>query len=288
MPPTVITITNQKGGTGKTTLTALLAYGLASKGRKVLLIDLDPQAHLSSMFLKVNEIEKVEDGVFQMAEGKQFRIRKVVLGEYISVGLIPSGLNYIIDTFKGSYPSMDPFALYKRLMMEPTINKNYDYVLCDTPPELFAPTVWGLYAADFIIVPSNLEELSLAGVKLLLRDVLPEVIFTSKKELKVLGISLINITEKYKPETIKHVEEGLKKFIVNRLPRTLSGRIYREVFFETIIYRDKQHLADLVYRPRRHEIPLERIIKRSSELKTTIEKFTREVEDRITRFQGLE
>jgi len=76
---------------------------------------------------------------------------------------------------------MDPFALYKRLMMEPTINKNYDYVLCDTPPELFAPTVWGLYAADFIIVPSNLEELSLAGVKLLLRDVLPEVIFTSKK-----------------------------------------------------------------------------------------------------------
>jgi len=106
--------------------------------------------------------------------------------------------------------------------------------------------------------------------------------------LKVLGISLINITEKYKPETIKHVEEGLKKFIVNRLPRTLSGRIYREVFFETIIYRDKQHLADLVYRPRRHEIPLERIIKRSSELKTTIEKFTREVEDRITRFQGLE
>jgi len=53
-----------------------LAYGLASKGRKVLLIDLDPQAHLSSMFLKVNEIEKVEDGVFQMAEGKQFRIRK--------------------------------------------------------------------------------------------------------------------------------------------------------------------------------------------------------------------
>jgi len=158
-----------------------LAYGLASKGRKVLLIDLDPQAHLSSMFLKVNEIEKVEDGVFQMAEGKQFRIRKVVLGEYISVGLIPSGLNYIIDTFKGSYPSMDPFALYKRLMMEPTINKNYDYVLCDTPPELFAPTVWGLYAADFIIVPSNLEELSLAGVKLLLRDVLPEVIFTSKK-----------------------------------------------------------------------------------------------------------
>jgi len=74
LAPTVITIMNQKGGTGKTTLTALLAYGLASRGKRVLMIDLDPQAHLSSMFLRVIEIERIDNGSFEMAEGRRFKI----------------------------------------------------------------------------------------------------------------------------------------------------------------------------------------------------------------------
>ena len=287
MAPTVITITNQKGGTGKTTLTALLAYGLASRGKRVLMIDLDPQAHLSSMFLKVSEIEKINDGSFEMAEGRRFKIRKIDLGSKVVVGLIPSGLDYIIRTFRGALPSMDAFALYKRLMTEPTINEYYDYVLCDTPPELFAPTVWGLYAADYVIVPTNFEELSLAGVKLLLRDVIPEITMTSKKKLRILGIALINITEKYKQETIKNLEEHMKRFITTRLPPVLSEHVYKELLFKTIIYRDKQNLADLVYRPRRHDIPLERVIDKSTELKNALANFALEVEDRATRFTGL-
>jgi cellulose biosynthesis protein BcsQ len=75
MPPKVITITNQKGGTGKTTLTALLAYGLALQDRRVLLLDLDPQSHLSSLFLKINDIENVTNGVLELAAGGRFEIR---------------------------------------------------------------------------------------------------------------------------------------------------------------------------------------------------------------------
>ncbi|MEM4888730.1 MAG: ParA family protein, partial [Thermosphaera sp.] len=59
-------LANQKGGTGKTTLTALLAYSLASRGCNVLMLDLDPQAHLSSLFLRVSEVKEDEDGTFDM------------------------------------------------------------------------------------------------------------------------------------------------------------------------------------------------------------------------------
>jgi len=80
MSPKVITITNQKGGTGKTTLTALLAYGLAIRGRRVLMLDLDPQSHLSSLFLRINEVENISDGVLELATQGRFKIRQIDLG----------------------------------------------------------------------------------------------------------------------------------------------------------------------------------------------------------------
>jgi chromosome partitioning protein len=288
MPPKVIVLTNQKGGTGKTTLTALLAYGLALRGKRALMIDLDPQAHLSSMFLKISTISNVRDGSLQMAQNLKFRIRHVGFGSSgVKADLVPSGLNYILEVFRGQIPSQDPFALYSRISREPAINKGYEYVLCDTPPELFAPTLWGLYAADYVIIPSNLEELSLWGTRLMLRDVIPEIIDRGKKDLKILGVALINITKKHKANTIKKEEENLKKFIKNSLPPVITRRIFEDVFFKTIIYRYSA-LADLVYKPRRWRIPLERIVNNSPELKADVQNFASEVEDRISNFRGLQ
>jgi chromosome partitioning protein len=280
-------LTNQKGGTGKTTLTALLAYGLALRNKSVLMIDLDPQAHLSSMFIKVSTILNVKDGSLQMAQNLKFRIRNVSFGSSgVNAGLIPSGLNYILEVFRGQIPSQDPFALYSRISREPAINKKYDYVLCDTPPEIFAPTLWGLYAADYVIIPSNLEELSLWGTRLMLRDVFPEIATRGKKDLKILGVALVNITRRYKASTLKNVERSLKKFITNSLPPALTQRIYHDVFFNTIMYRYRA-LADLVYKPKRWKIPLERVVNFSPGLKADVQNFATEVEDRINNFRGL-
>uniref|UniRef100_A0A7C4BCZ4 ParA family protein n=1 Tax=Ignisphaera aggregans TaxID=334771 RepID=A0A7C4BCZ4_9CREN len=288
MAPITITITNQKGGTGKTTLTALLAYGLLLKNRRVLLLDLDPQAHLSSMFLKISDIEKVDDGVIQLAQGQPFKIRKIDLGlqgSRGSLGLIPSGLNYIVAIFRGQIPSWDPFALYRRIATEPAINRYYDYIICDTPPELFPPTIWGLYTADYIIIPTNFEELSLAGVKLLLKEVIPEVIYTTKKDLRILGIALINVTKKYKQETFNKLEEGFIKFVKRELPRVVYERIYKKPLFNTVIHRYSD-LSGLVYTPRRWEIPLSRVISKMKELDDEVKDFADEVEKRISNFEG--
>jgi chromosome partitioning protein len=286
-PPKVITIANQKGGTGKTTLTALLAYGLVLRDRKVLLLDLDPQSHLSSLFLKISDIENVTNGVLELASGEHFEIRGIQIApsRVKGIGLVPSGINYILNVYRGKIPAWDPNAVYKRVMREPAITKNYDYVICDTPPELFPPTIWGLYAADYLIVPTNLEELSLAGVKILFKEIIPDVIVNSKKELKVLGIAVVNVTRKYKMETIKALEDRFVKFI-KQLPSSIYNKVYRNPFFETIIYRHSE-LKDLSYRPRRWEIPLSRIIDSSSELRNEVLKFGKEVEERIERFEGL-
>jgi chromosome partitioning protein len=287
MTPRIITIANQKGGTGKTTLTALLAYGLALRGRRILLIDLDPQSHLSSFFLKINEIENIENGVLELVAKQQFKIRTVDLGieNRGKVGLIPSGINYILKVYMGQLPQWMPKALYSRITTEPAINRYYDYVICDTPPELFPPTIWGLYAADYLIVPTNLEELSLAGIKILLKHIVPDIIVQGNDKLRVLGVAIINISRRWSLKTINSIEEKFKRF-VKELPATIYNRIYKKPFFETIIH-SYDDLRDLSYRPRRSEIPLGRVISRIKELREEVEAFAREVEERIEYFEGL-
>jgi len=289
MAPITITITNQKGGTGKTTLTALLAYGLLLKNHRVLLLDLDPQAHLSSMFLKIKDIERVDNGTIQLAAGQHFEIREIDLGikgSRGSIGLTPSGLNYIVAMFRGQFPSWDPFAVYKRIATEPAINRYYDYVICDTPPELFPPTIWGLYTADYIIIPSNLEELSLAGVKLLLKEVIPEVIYTTKKNLKILGIALINLTRRYQQKTFDELEKNIIKYIKRELPRVVYERIYSKPLFNTVIHRYSE-LSDLVYTPRKLRTPLSRVVSSIKQLENEVKSFVDEVEKRISSFEGV-
>ncbi|MEM4913408.1 MAG: AAA family ATPase [Desulfurococcaceae archaeon] len=282
----VITITNQKGGTGKTTLTALLAYSLASKGHSVLMLDLDPQAHLSSLFLKINEIEKVDDGTFHMAKGLKFRIRKINLQSIRGkLGLVPSGLNYIISVYRGDFPAWDPFAIYKRISIEPAI-REYEFVLCDTPPELFSPTMWGLYAADYIVIPSNMEELSLVGLKLLLKEVLPEVLTTEvKRNLRVLGVALVNVTRRYTQKTFDDLNTSITKFIKS-LPSVIARNVYERPLLNTIIHRNSE-LTDLVYRPRRWELPLDRVLKSETSLQLEVESFRDEILNRINNFKGL-
>ena len=286
MAPKVITITNQKGGTGKTTLSALLGYALAKMGYKVLLIDLDPQAHLSSFFIRIPDLERISDGFIEMAQGAKFSIRKVDLSARGKIGIVPSGLNYIVSVYRGSIPSWDPYAIHKRISTEPAINRHYDYIICDSPPELFPPTIWGLYAADYILIPSNFEELSLLGVKILIKDVLPDVFYSSKKDVKVLGVSLINITKRYGRASLQRLNDNLLRYL-RRLPRVVRERFYREPLFKTVVYRYGE-LKDLTYRPRRLGTPLYRVIERNPELRENITTFARELLERADNYEGIE
>jgi len=241
------------------------------------------------MFLKVTDVEKVDNGIIQLAQREHFEIRKIDLDMKDSggsIGLVPSDLNYIVAVFRGQIPSWDPFALYRRIVTEPAINKDYDYIICDTPPELFPPTLWGLYAADYIIIPSNLEELSLAGVKLLLKEVIPEVIYTTKKDLRILGIALINVTRRYQQKTFDELEKSIIKYIKRELPRVVYERIYSKPLFNTVMHRYHE-LSDLVYTPKRLRTPLSRVLSAIKQLENEVKSFIDEVEKRISNFEGV-
>jgi chromosome partitioning protein len=111
------------------------------------MVDLDLQSRLSSFFLKINEKENVEDGVLELVsiEHSKFRTRPINLGieKAGKAGLIPFGINYMIMVYSGKVTSWRPLALYSRIITEPAINRDYEYVVCDTPPELFPPTMCG-------------------------------------------------------------------------------------------------------------------------------------------------
>jgi len=279
----VVTVANQKGGTGKSTLVALIAYGLAAKGYKVLLIDLDPQAHLSSFFVPVNELENVNDGVFELVHGRPFKIRNVMSLNGGRVDLIPSGLNYIMLTYRGVIPSWDPFAIDLALQSLVEEGHAYDFVVCDTAPELFPPTIWGLFAADYILIPTNYEELSLVGVKLLIRNVLPEVMSRSRRNTKVLGVVLTNVVHRITRESVNELGASIARY-VRQLP--IGRRFYKKPIFDTIVFRFWV-LRDLVYRPRRWMIPLYRLIENYLSLKQTVNMLVEELLWRIEHFEPL-
>jgi len=285
MPPKVITITNQKGGTGKTTLTALLGYELASRGYNVLFLDLDPQAHLSSFFIPISELENITDGVIEIVHHSRFKIREVNLGTKGRIGIVPSGLNYMISTYRGMIPTWDPLVIDVRIKTEPSISKTYDFILCDTPPGLLPPTVWGLYAADYVLIPTNYEELSFTSIKLLVKYMLPDIITKSKRDLKVLGLVMTNVAEKITSETIDRLNESFVEFL-HQLPNTLRERFYKRPLFDSVVYR-YQELRDLMYRSREEQIPLSRVIDRSPDLKQNLDALYREFIERIERFEGL-
>jgi cellulose biosynthesis protein BcsQ len=105
----------------------------------------------------------------------------------------------------------------------------------------------GVYATDNIVIRTNLEELSLAGIKLLLKHVIPDVIINGNNRLKVLGVAVINVTRYVKPESIEKVEDAFKRFI-KTLPAIIYNRIYRRPFFTILIYKYDE-LRDLTYKP---------------------------------------
>jgi chromosome partitioning protein len=287
--PRIVVIANLKGGAGKSTVTALLGYGLATRGKKVLLIDLDPQSHLSSFFIPVELLDNLGGGSLDLVRYgiSEASVHEVRFTNGVRLFIIPSKPSYSIDLMSGQAPLMDPLMLYRRLEEGIEELQDYDYIIMDTAPEPFAPTMWGLYASDFIIIPTSLEELSLYGAKLLVRNVLPSVFKYRMGMVKgppwLLGIVLNNITRRYKEETIAKTESELYRFIRNT-PH-IARFTYPSLFFRARIYSDYQ-LSRLPHTPRRQRMPIDAVVEGNAELKDAVINLAGEVEDRVREVGG--
>lgn len=176
----VITVTNQKGGIGKTTTSSTLISGLSSRGKKVLGVDLDPQGNLGfSLGIEIEETATIYD-VFKENIGITRAIARTDSGDIIPSNILLSGAELEFNRPGREFLLRDALADIQHL---------YDYIIIDTPPALNILTVNAYVASNCLVIPMVPEILGLLGVTQL-KETIDTVIKFYNKNLNVLGILL--------------------------------------------------------------------------------------------------
>ncbi len=184
--PRVIAIANQKGGVGKTTVTVNLGVALAELGRRVLLIDLDPQASLTLALGQAPDVQErtIYDALVAAADGEPVPLGKLTI-RVGDLALVPSNIGLSVADVELSGP-LGAFALRDALE---TLPARYDYVLIDCPPNLGVLTLSALLAAGEVLIPLQADYLATRGL-VLLTDQIRKVQRRANPGLRILGVLL--------------------------------------------------------------------------------------------------
>lgn len=160
---TVIAVTNQKGGVGKTTSSINIAYFLAKAGKKTLLIDFDPQGNASSGL----GIDKSELTVTmtEVIKGESPLGAAIIPTEFKNLWIAPT--TSILANTEVELAQADKRFSRLKMAIETQLD-NYDYIIIDSPPSLSLLTVNGLIAAKYVLLPVQAEFYALEGLGQLL------------------------------------------------------------------------------------------------------------------------
>ncbi len=160
----VICIANQKGGVGKTTSSINIAAALAEMGRKVLLIDMDPQGNASSG-LGIKRHEQSEKNIYHVLVGEKKISESIFPTGHKNLNVVPANPDLVGAEIELIDVPEREFRLKEALI---EIQKNYHYVFIDCPPSLGLLTINAMSAADSFIVPLQCEYFALEGLSQLL------------------------------------------------------------------------------------------------------------------------
>ncbi len=216
-PAEIVAICNQKGGVGKTTSTINLGAALAEYGRKVLLVDFDPQGALSvGLGIQPHELEKtIYNAIMERSVDVDDVIRQT---QVENVDLLPSN----IDLSAAEVQLVAEVGREHTLMrvLRPVLDR-YDYILVDCQPSLGLLTVNALTAADSVIIPLECEFFSLRGMALLI-DTIETVRERLNPKLDISGI----LATMFDPRTL-HSKEVIARVV----------EAFGDTVFDTVINR---------------------------------------------------
>jgi chromosome partitioning protein len=214
----IISLINQKGGVGKTTSAINLATYLASAGKFVLLVELDPQGNATSgLGINIREVEKSLYHSMILGEHPSKIIFKT---ETLGHDIIPASQDLAGAGVEMVHMDNREFRLYNVLR---EIRTNYDYIIIDSPPSLGLLTINGLVASDEVIIPVQTEYFALEGLSQLLNTI-NLVKENLQPELKIMGalLTMYDKRNRLARQVVKEVQDHFPgKVFESIIPRSI-------------------------------------------------------------------